>query len=104
MDLDFVDTWNFTIFEKGWTNDSTALVWLKNFYSPNKADERERERSLIIDSQKNHQTTKFLFECYSNNIRIVFLILHSFHVFQPFDVAVIGPVKNAYCKGLNKLT
>ena len=74
-------------------------------FIPQTKQKKEREkRSLIIDSHKNHQTTKFLFECYSNNIRIVSLILHSFHVLQSFDVAVIGPVKNAYRKGLNKLT
>lgn len=54
MDLDFFDTWNFTISEKGWTNDSTALVWLKNLYSPNKADERKREeKPYYWQSQKS---------------------------------------------------
>ncbi|KAH7459443.1 hypothetical protein FOMA001_g19978 [Fusarium oxysporum f. sp. matthiolae] len=41
-------------------------------------------------------TEKFLWECFNNNIYLLFLPAHSSHVLQPLDVAVFGPLKRAY--------
>ena len=49
-------------------------------------------------------TKDFLFECYDNNIYLLFLIPHSSHVLQPLDVAVFGPLKNAYRRHLSDLS
>lgn len=105
VDIDFLDTWYLTASEKGWTNDNFVLVWLKNIFIPQtKPAKEEEKRILIVDGHKCHQTTEFMFECYSNNIHIIFLIPNSSHVLQPLDLAFFGRVKNAYRKELNKLT
>jgi hypothetical protein len=53
-------------------------------------------RLLLVDGHDNHMTEDFLFECYDNNISLLFLIPHSSHVLQPLDAAIFGPLKNAY--------
>ena len=45
-----------------------------------------------------------MFECFNNDIYLLFLIPHSSHVLQPLDVAVFGPVKNAYWRKVSKLS
>lgn len=48
-------------------------------------------------------TEEFLFECYDNNIYLLFLPAHASHVLQPLDVAVFGPLKHAYRKFISDL-
>lgn len=103
--IDFLEDWNFTCSEKGWTNNQIALQWLRNVFIPETAPKDPREpRLLILDGHGSHMTEDFLFECYDNNIYLLFLIPHSSHVLQPLDVAVFGPLKNAYRRHLSDLS
>ncbi|RKK17109.1 hypothetical protein BFJ66_g18038, partial [Fusarium oxysporum f. sp. cepae] len=102
--LDFLEDWEFTCSEKGWTNNHMALIWLKTVFIPSTKPENPKEpRLLILDGHGSHMTEDFLFECYNNNIFVLFLPAHASHVLQPLDVAVFGPLKRAYRKFLSDL-
>ncbi|KAH7460506.1 hypothetical protein FOMA001_g19590 [Fusarium oxysporum f. sp. matthiolae] len=102
--LDFLEDWEFTCSEKGWTNNHIALIWLKTVFIPSTKPENPKEpRLLILDGHGSHMTEDFLFECYNNNIFVLFLPAHASHVLQPLDVSVFGPLKRAYRKFLSDL-
>ncbi|KAH7462731.1 hypothetical protein FOMA001_g18485 [Fusarium oxysporum f. sp. matthiolae] len=102
--LDFLEDWEFTSSEKGWTNNHIALIWLKMVFIPSTKLENPKEpRLLILDGHGSHMTKDFLFECCNNNIFVLFLPAHSSYVLQPLDVAVFGPLKRAYRKFLSDL-
>ena len=102
--LDFLSSWDFTSSIKGWTNDKIALTWLKTIFIPQTMPQKKGEkRLLIIDGHGSHATDDFMFECFYNGIYVLWLPPHSSHVTQPLDVAVFGPVKNAYRRALSRL-
>jgi hypothetical protein len=102
--LDFLDDWYFSCSEKGWTNNHIALIWLKTVFIPSTMPDDPKElRLLILDGHGSHMTEDFLFECYINNIFVLFLPAHASHVLQPLDVALFGPLKQAYRKFISDL-
>ncbi|KAF6519132.1 hypothetical protein HZS61_009512 [Fusarium oxysporum f. sp. conglutinans] len=103
-DLDFLDDWEFSCSENGWTSNKLALVWLRKAFIPSTKPENANEpRLLILDGHGSHMTEEFLWECYNNNIYLLFLPAHASHVLQPLDVAVFGPLKRAYRRLLSDL-
>ncbi|KAM5526920.1 transposase [Fusarium oxysporum f. sp. phaseoli] len=103
-DLDFLDDWEFSCSENGWTSNKLALVWLRKVFIPSTKPENENEpRLLILDGYRSHMTEEFLWECYNNNIYLLFLPAHASHVLEPLDVAVFGPLKRAYRRLLSDL-
>jgi 4-hydroxybenzoate polyprenyltransferase len=104
QNLDFLNDWNFTCSEKGWTNNEIALIWLKTVFIPlTRPDNPKEPRLLILDGHGSHMTEEFLFECYENNIFLLFLPAHASHVLQPLDVAVFGPLKYFYRRFISDL-
>ncbi|KAK1839747.1 transposase [Colletotrichum chrysophilum] len=105
LDLTPYDGWEFTATKNGWTTDETAVEWLKRVFipqtTPSKSDEA---RLLILDGHGSHTTTEFMWQCYINNIYLLFLPPHTSHVLQPLDQSVFSPVKSAYRKQLGYLT
>ncbi|KZL82151.1 transposase, partial [Colletotrichum incanum] len=55
---------------------------------------------LILDGHRSHTTTEFMWQCYINNVYLLFLPPHTSHVLQPLDY----PVKSAYRKELRYLS
>jgi hypothetical protein len=103
--LDFLQDWDFTCSPKGWTNNLLAVLWLKKIFIPQtEPTEKGDKRLLILDGHGSHITDDFMFECFWNNIHIIYLIPHSSHVLQPLDVAVFGPVKQKYRRLLSSLS
>jgi hypothetical protein len=90
------ESWNFTATKKGWTDDSVALKWLQEIFIPETKPPNGECRLLILDGHGNHTTIDFMWECYINNIYLLFLPPHSSHVLQPLDLAVFSPVKQRY--------
>jgi 4-hydroxybenzoate polyprenyltransferase len=58
----------------------------------------------MIDGHNSHITTEFMWECFNNNIQLLFLPAHTLYVFQPLDLSVFSPLKHTYRKLLNKIT
>ena len=73
--------WTFTTTENGWTTDDTALEWLKKVFIPQTTPRDPSEaRLLVFDGHRSHETIEFMWECFSNNIHLLFLPLHSLHM------------------------
>ena len=94
----------FTATDNGWTSDATALEWLQKVFIPQTAPRDPKEpRLLIFDGHGSHETLEFMWECYSNNIYLLFLPPHTSHVLQPLDLSVFSSLKHAYRKRLGAL-
>ncbi|KAJ3459735.1 hypothetical protein MRS44_015808 [Fusarium solani] len=103
--LDFLKDWDFTCSQKGWTNNHIATLWLKKIFIPQTKPAKEGDkRLLIIDGHGSHITEEFMFECFWNDIYILYLIPHSSHVLQPLDLAVFGPLKQRYRRLISSLS
>ena len=104
LDLDPYIRWKFTATDNGWTSDLTAIYWLQEVFIPStQPADPSTPRLLILDGHGSHETTEFMYLCYSNNIQLVFLPPHTSHVLQPLDQSVFGPLKGAYKKELGFL-
>jgi 4-hydroxybenzoate polyprenyltransferase len=71
-DLGFLNRWHLTASEKGWTDDSIALEWLRKVFipqtAPPTATRPQAKRLLIVDGHGSHETIDFLYECFQNDI------------------------------------
>ncbi|KAM9874815.1 transposase [Verticillium dahliae] len=82
----------------------SPVYWLKEIFIPStQPADPSTARLLILDGHGSHETTEFMYLCYSNNIHLVFLPPHTSHVLQPLDQSVFGPLKAAYRKELGYL-
>ncbi|KAK0368171.1 transposase [Colletotrichum limetticola] len=109
LQLNPYDSWKFTATDNGWTTDETALQWLKEVFLPQTKtppieglSKLNQPRLLVLDGHGSHTTTEFMWECYRNNVYLLFLPPHTSHVLQPLDMAVFGPIKSVYRKELGK--
>ena len=79
--LDKFEGWQFTATENGWTTDDTALEWLQKVFIPQIVPRDPSEaRLLVLDGHRSHETTEFMWECFSHNIQLLFLPPHTSHV------------------------
>ena len=60
-------------------------------------------RLLILDGHDSHTTDDFIWNCFNNNIHLIFLPPHTSHVLQPLDLSVFSPLKHSYRKYLNNI-
>jgi hypothetical protein len=103
--LDSFEGWKFTATDNGWTTDDTALEWLQKVFIPQTAPRDPSEpRLLILDGHGSHETDEFMWECFSNNIQLLFLPPHTSHVLQPLDLAIFSPLKTSYRKYIGFLS
>ena len=104
LQLQGYDGWKFESTDNGWTTDATALEWLKTVFTPQTAPHDPKEaRLLILDGHRSHETDEFMWECFQNNIHLLFLPPHTSYVLQPLDLSVFSPLKHAYRKRLGML-
>lgn len=96
--------WTFTATFNGWTDNDTAFEWLKTIFLPNIIPETLGNiKLLIIDGYKSHTTPGFMAECFENNVYIVYLSAHTFHVLQPLDLTVFSTLKETYRRRLSEI-
>ncbi|OHW96491.1 transposase [Colletotrichum incanum] len=87
------------------TTDKTAVTWLKRVFLPQTAPSQSGQaRLLILDGHRSHTTTEFIWQCYINNVHLLFLPPHTSHILQPLNQSVFSPVKSAYRKELKYLS
>ncbi len=99
-----LDNWIFTATEKGWTSQSVAVEWLEKIFIPRtKPQDPTQARLLVLDGHDSHTTDDFMWNCFNNNIYLVFLPPHTSHVLQPLDLSVFSPLKHTYRKHLNNI-
>lgn len=101
-EVDFLADWAFEASEKGWTSDAIALKWLQEIFIPQTKQKKPSKRLLIVDGHGSHCTDDFLYECYKNDIYLLFLPPHTSHVLQPLDISIFSPIKAYYRQALAK--
>ena len=101
--LEGYKNWNFTSSKNGWSLNEIALEWLKKIFIPLTKPAEPQLRLLILDCHGSHTTTDFMWECYNNDIRILYLPEHSSHLLQPLDLTVFPVLKKAYRKKIKQL-
>lgn len=90
------DNWRFSCNTKEWTSIEHGLQWLRRCFEPatcNKAN--GGYRLLICDGHDSHITGDFIDYCMDNNIVLLILPPHTFHLTQPLDISIFGPLKKA---------
>ncbi|KZL63294.1 transposase [Colletotrichum incanum] len=78
----------YKVTENGWTTDETAVMWLKRVFLPQTAPSQ----------------SEFIWQCYINNVYLLFLPLYTLYVLYPLNQSVFSPVKSAYRKELRYLS
>jgi hypothetical protein len=98
------DGWHFTSSDNGWTNNEIGVKWLQDVFIPESKPVNPYEaRLLVVDGHGSHVTDEFMFQCFTNNIYMLFLPAHSSHVLQPLDLSIFSPLKTAYRRWIGTL-
>jgi hypothetical protein len=87
--------WTFTTSNKGRANDSIGFEWLKSQFEPFTHRFRDSRCLLLIDGYSSHITSRFIAFCIIKKIDLFLPPPHSFHLTQPLDLSIFGPVKTA---------
>ena len=75
-----------------------SLDWFVHFETCLKLYTKNKYWLLILDNYNNYCTIDFDNYCKNNNIIPLCMFVHSFHIFQPFDVRCFGFFKVLYNK------
>ena len=96
------DSWQFCTSQKGWTNNSIALRWLKDIFLPETKPSSDRWRHLILDGHGSHVTEEFMLACLEAKVWLDFLPAHTSQVLQPLDLGSFSVLKRSYRKHLRE--
>ena len=89
--------WYYATTDSAWTNSELGLQWLKKLFLPETAPTEQRaHRLLLCDGHSSHMTPEFIWECYINDVDLVYLPAHTSHVLQPLDLSVFSRIKASY--------
>ncbi|KAH9116639.1 hypothetical protein LEN26_010343 [Aphanomyces euteiches] len=89
-----------TTSEKGWTNSYICRKWLSSLHEaiPNST---KRPILLVLDGCSSHYSNHIYEESVKLGILLLFLPANSTHIFQPLDVTVFRPFKQAVRKKIS---
>ena len=91
--------WWFGFIAKGWTNNSYSLNWLTNVFIP-QTENQGKKRLLLLNGHGSHATPIFQWECLNNNIVFIYLLPHTSHLYQPYNLGPFARLKAEYAKNL----
>ena len=81
IEKDDLKDWLFTASDKGWINRTIALEWLQRVYIPStQPQDPSQRRLLILDGHDSHTSDDFMWNCFNNNIQLVFLPAYASYV------------------------
>lgn len=104
FEADSVPDWHYTTSERGWTSNDIGKRWLQQIFIPHTQPKiTGASRILLMDNQGSHIPTDFMWICFQNNIRLLYMPAHSSHVLQPLDLAVFSRLKSSYRAQIEKL-
>jgi len=92
----------FTVSEKGWTDNSIGLAWLKRFNNATQHKCGARGwRLLVVDGHCSHLNMEWIDYCDKHRIILAIFPPHSTHRLQPLDVVIFSPLATAYSNALD---
>ena len=100
-ETDLHSDWVIRTTSNGWTDNNTALEWIKHFDKHTATRTKGRYRMLVLDGHGSHLSAEFEAYCKEHNIITLCLPAHSSHITQPLDVGCFGPLKRAYGHEIN---
>jgi hypothetical protein len=104
-DLDPYKGWKFTAIANAWTNNEVAVEWLQKVFIPNiQPTDFSQKRLLLMDGHGSHITTEFMWQCFQNNILLLYLPPHCSHVLQPLDLGVFSSLKTTLIVSISSST
>ena len=81
VEKDEFKDWLFTVTENGWTDREVALEWLLRVFIPQtRPQDPTQARLLILDGHNSHTSDNFMWNCFDNNIHLVYLPAYTSYV------------------------
>lgn len=100
-ETDLPTDWAIKTTSNGWTDNKTALDWIKHFEKHTISRTKGAHRMLIVDGHESHLSAEFETYCKDHKIITLCLPAHSSHITQPLDVGCFSPLKRAYGQEIN---
>ena len=99
-EADIPDTWRIKTSPNGWTDNETAMDWIRHFDQHTEARRKGVYRMIVLDGHESHLSAQFEAFCKEKNIITLCLPAHSSHLTQPLDVGCFSVLKRIYGKEL----
>lgn len=99
-ECDLPPSWMVKTTANGWTNNETAMDWIKHFDKHTAARKQGVYRMIVLDGHESHISAEFEEFCKSKNIITLCLPAHSSHLTQPLDVGCFSVLKRLYGREL----
>jgi hypothetical protein len=96
-------SWVIKTTPNGWTDNDTALEWIKHFDKHTKARRQGVYRIVVLDGHESHLSAQFEEFCKDNSIITLCLPAHSSHLTQPLDVGCFSVLKRLYGRELEEI-
>jgi hypothetical protein len=84
----------------GWTDNETAMDWIRHFDQHTGVRRKGVYRMIVLDGHESHISAQFDQFCKEKNIITLCLPAHSSHLTQPCDVGCFSVLKRSYGKEL----
>lgn len=84
----------------GWTDNDTALDWIRHFDKHTAVRQQGVYRMIVLDGHESHLSSQFEDFCKEKNIITLCLPAHSSHLTQPLDVGCFSVLKRMYGREL----
>jgi hypothetical protein len=94
------DTWMVKPSPNGWTDNETAMDWIKHFNKHTVVRRKGAWRMIVLDGHESHVSAAFDNYCLEHNIITICLPAHSSHLTQPLDVGCFSVLKRLYGRQL----
>ena len=97
---DLPPSWVIKPSQNGWTDNETAMDWIRHFDQHTDIRRKGAYRMLVLDGHESHVSAQFEAFCKEKNIITLCLPSHSSHLTQPLDVGCFSVLKRMYGKEL----
>ncbi len=99
-DTDLPPSWVIKTSPNGWTDNETAIDWIRHFNRHTDVRRKGVYRIIVLDGHESHISVQFEQFCKEKNIITLCLPAHSSHLTQPLDVGCFSVLKRLYGKEL----
>ena len=87
----------YSVSDSGWMESANFLQWFEKLFLPSVRHLTSTAPVILFfDGHHSHMSIHLVELARSSNVHLFCLPPHTTHLLQPLDVAVFGPVKNAW--------